>query len=142
VRPKVRAVTAIRLGLLASEQLRQLGAPTLRSSAIKTILVLTLQSDRPVLNCSVEGTVQYSHLADDDLWRAVTKNTNAMSVLFDQQHEAGIRGLPDSSAISSISRAIDRLEREYQDYASELRRRCSLILNSETSCSVGSDRAA
>jgi len=88
--------------------------------------------------------VQYSHLTDDDLWRAVTKNTNAMSVLFDQQHEAGIRGLPDfdTSAMFSISRAIDRLEREYQDYACELRRRCSPILNSETSSSVGSDQAA
>ena len=86
--------------------------------------------------------MQYSHLTDDDLWRAVTKNTNAMSVLFEQQHQAGIRGLPDKSAISSISRAIDRLEQEYQDYASELRRRCSLILNSERPSSVGSDRAA
>jgi hypothetical protein len=86
--------------------------------------------------------VQYSHLTDDDLWRVVVKNTNAMSVLFDQQHEAGIRGLPERSAMLSISRAIDRLEREYQDYASELRRRCSPILNSQTPCSVGSNRAA
>jgi hypothetical protein len=87
--------------------------------------------------------VQYSHLTDDELWRAVVKNTNAISVLFDQQREAGIRGLPDErSAMLSISRVIDRLEREYQDYASELRCRCSLILNSETPSSVGSDQAA
>jgi hypothetical protein len=88
--------------------------------------------------------VQYSHLTDDELWRAVVKNTNAISVLFDQQREAGIRGLPDfeRSTMPSISTAIDRLEREYQDYASELRRRCSLILNSETPSSVASDQAA
>jgi 5-methylcytosine-specific restriction endonuclease McrBC regulatory subunit McrC len=88
--------------------------------------------------------VQYSHLTDDELWRAVVKNTDAISVLFDQQREAGIRGLPDveRSAMLSISRAIDRLEREYQDYASELRRRCSLILNSKTPSSVGSNQAA
>ena len=88
--------------------------------------------------------MQYSHLTDDELWRAVTKNTNAISVLFDQQREAGIRGLPDfdTSAMLSISRAIDRLEREYQDYASELRCRCSLILSSETPSSVASDQAA
>ena len=54
--------------------------------------------------------MQYSHLTDDDLWRVVVKNTNAMSVLFDQQHEVGIRGLPERSAMLSISRAIDRLE--------------------------------
>ena len=88
--------------------------------------------------------MQYSHLTDDELWRAVVKNTNAISVLFDQQREAGIRGLPDfeRSTMLSISRAIDRLEREYQDYASELCRRCSLILNSETPSSVASDQAA
>ena len=73
-----------------------------------------------------------------------SQNTNAMSVLFDQQHETGTRGLPDfqTGAMFSISRAIDRLEREYQDYASELRRRSSLILNSEMPSSVGSDQAA
>jgi hypothetical protein len=86
--------------------------------------------------------MQYSHLTDDELWRAVTKNTNAISVLFDQQREAGLRGLPDfeRGAMLSISRAIDRLEQEYQDYASELRGRCSLILNSPSS--VASDQAA
>ena len=88
--------------------------------------------------------MQYSHLTDDELWRAETKNTNAISVLFDQQREAGLRWLPDfeTSTMFSISRAIDRLEREYQDYASELRRRCSLILNSGTPSGVGSDQAA
>jgi hypothetical protein len=67
-----------------------------------------------------------------------------MSALFDQQHEAAIRGPPDfqTSAKFSTSMAIDNLEREYQDYASELRRRSSLILNSETLSSVGSDQAA
>ncbi len=75
--------------------------------------------------------MQFSHLTDDELWRAVTKNTNAISALFDQEHEAGIKGVPDfqTSGMFSISRAIDNLEREYQDYASELRRRCSLVLN-------------
>jgi hypothetical protein len=83
-------------------------------------------------------------MTDDDLWRAITKNTNAMSALFDQQRDAGIRGLPDfqTSAMFSISRAIDRLEREYQDYASQLRHRYSLVLHSETPSSIGSDQAA
>jgi hypothetical protein len=73
--------------------------------------------------------MQYSHMTDDQLWRAITKNTNAMSALFDQEHEAAIKGVPDfqTSGMFSISRAINSHEREYQDYASELRRRCSLV---------------
>ena len=58
---------------------------------------------------------------------------------------APLSGLPNQSSSqrnNSGSLAIDKLEREYQDYASELRRRCSLILNSETPSSVGSDRVA
>jgi hypothetical protein len=37
--------------------------------------------------------VQYSHLTDDDLWCVITKNTNTMSTLFDQQFEAGTSAL-------------------------------------------------
>jgi hypothetical protein len=83
-------------------------------------------------------------MTDDELWRAIAKNTNAMFALFDQQHKAGIRRLPDfeTSAMFSISRAIEKLEHEYQFYASALRRRYSLALNSETPSSVGSDQAA
>jgi hypothetical protein len=90
------------------------------------------------LNCSVGVPVQYSHLTDDELWRAITKNTNATSTLFDQEREAGIRGLPgfQTSGVFSVSRAIDTLEREYQHYVSELRRRYSLVLHSETPSSV------
>jgi len=89
-------------------------------------------------------SVQYSNMTDDELWCAIAKNTNAMFALFDQQHEAGIRRLSDfeTSAMFSISRAIDKLEREYHYYASALRRRYSLALKSETPSSVGSDQAA
>lgn len=88
--------------------------------------------------------MQCSHLTDDALWRAITKNTNALSALFDAQLEAGTRGLPNfqTSAMFSISRAIDNLERQYQDYAIELRRRYSLVSNPEKPSSVGSDQAA
>ena len=82
--------------------------------------------------------MQYSHLTDDDLWCAITKNTNTMSTLFDQQLEAGTSPLLQAKA----ARAIDNLERQYQDYAAELRRRYSPILNPEMPSSVGSDQAA
>jgi hypothetical protein len=85
---------------------------------------------------SVEGAVRYSLLIDDELWRAITKNANAMSALFDQQLEAG------TSALRGATMAIDNLERQYQDYAAELRSRYSPILNPEMPSSVGSDQAA
>ena len=63
--------------------------------------------------------MQYSHLTDDDLWCAITKNTNTMSTLFDQQLEAG----PSPLLQANAARAIDNLERQYQAYAAELRGR-------------------
>ena len=75
--------------------------------------------------------MQYSHLTDDDLWCAITKNTNTMSTLFDPQFEA-VR----------VTIVIDNLEREYLAHAAELRCRHSLILNSEIPSSVPSDQAA
>jgi hypothetical protein len=79
-----------------------------------------------------------SHLTDDELWRSVTKNTNAMLALFDQQLESGTSPLLQANA----ARAIDNLERQYQAYAAELRRRHPLHLESETPTGVGSNRAA
>lgn len=75
--------------------------------------------------------MQYSRLTDDALWRAITKNTNAVSALFEA-----------TDATFSIQRRIDDLQREYQNYAAELRRRYPLVLNSETPPSAGSDQAA
>ena len=75
--------------------------------------------------------MQYSHLTDDNLWCAITKNTNTMSTLFDPEFEA-VR----------VAIVIDNLEREYLAYTAELRCRHSLILNSEMPSSVRSDKAA
>ena len=68
-----------------------------------------------------------SHLTDDELWRAIIKNTNEMAALFDGQFGPRTKG-----PMFSISRAIDDLERQYQDCAAELQRRYP---------SVGSDQA-
>ncbi len=77
--------------------------------------------------------MQYSHLTDDDLWCAITKNTNTMSTLFDPQFEA-VR----------VTIVIDNLEREYLVYTAESELRCRhfLILNSEMPSGVRSDQAA
>ena len=93
-----------------------------------------------VTECSIAAlrvSVRYSHLTDDDLWCAITKN-NAMSTLFDQQLEAETNAPLQKRATGLI----DNLEREYLACAAELRRRHSPILNPETKSSVRSDRAA
>jgi len=60
--------------------------------------------------------VRCSHLTDDELWRAIIKNTNEMTALFDAQFGARTKG-----SMFSSSRTIDNLERQYQGYAAELR---------------------
>ncbi len=50
--------------------------------------------------------MQCSHLTDDELWRAIIRNTNEMSALFDGQFGARTRG-----PMFSISKAIGDLER-------------------------------
>ena len=82
--------------------------------------------------------MQYSHLTDDDLWCVITKNTNTMSTLFDQQFEAGTSALLQKR----VTVVLDNLQREYLAYAAELRCRYSLILNSEVASNVRSDQAA
>ncbi len=59
-----------------------------------------------------------SHLTDDELWRVIIRNTDEMSALLDGQIGARTRG-----PMFSISRAIDDLERQYQDCVAEVRRR-------------------
>jgi hypothetical protein len=82
--------------------------------------------------------VQHSHPTDDDLWCAITKNTNTMSTLFDQQFEAGTSALLQKR----VTVVIDNLQREYLAFAAELRCRHSQILNSEMPSSIRSDQAA
>ena len=48
-----------------------------------------------------------SQLTDDDLWRVIAANTDAMSVLIEKQFE----------------QAIDNYDRQYRDCIAEIRRR-------------------
>jgi hypothetical protein len=67
-------------------------------------------------------------LTDDELWRAITSNTNALSILVEQQLEldAGL-GAPDSDTklerLLFNVQAIDKYHCEYKDYIAEVRRR-------------------
>ena len=72
--------------------------------------------------------MQSSHLTDDELWRAIADNTDAMSALVEQQIEldAGL-GSADSDSrtqlLLSTADTINRHHLEYCDLTAELRRR-------------------
>jgi len=75
--------------------------------------------------------VQRLLLTDEQLWRAIAKNTNEMSGLVDQQLELAttINTADDidrrTGRMQSNVRTISRLERQYQAFTAELRRRYS-----------------
>jgi hypothetical protein len=91
--------------------------------------------------------MQVENLADEQLWRAIAQNTNAMSALVRQQLE-----LADANTISdSIRQAklresnaeiIDKLARNYREYTHELRRHYSLDTEESADLTIrGSDAA-
>jgi hypothetical protein len=67
-------------------------------------------------------------LTDEELWRAIVENTNAMSAVVDQQLKlpTGITASDlnrKADLLRSHSETINKFEREYQDCTTELRRR-------------------
>ena len=66
-------------------------------------------------------------LSDDELWRAIIENTNAVSALIYERIEldAGLGAPSDASSwlIRSNAEKINKFERQYQEYTGELRRR-------------------
>jgi hypothetical protein len=68
--------------------------------------------------------MQCANLTDDELWRAIAQNTEAMSELVQQMFESktGANAGPRTNRISN-ARTIDALERQYRIYTAELQRR-------------------
>jgi DNA repair ATPase RecN len=71
-------------------------------------------------------------LTDDELWRVIAENTNAMSAAIHQQMELGEKtgetDDPDRAhQMRSRLEAISRYQREYRDCTAELRRRHRII---------------
>ena len=66
------------------------------------------------------------HLTDDELWRAIADNTNALSALIERQcewdAELGETEIVDTLKSICVCRA-DTYYREYRDYIAEVRRR-------------------
>jgi len=76
--------------------------------------------------------MQSANLTDEQLWRAITQNTNAMTALILQQLELDPALNPPNGIIrqarlrGSNAERMGKLERNYQEYTAELRRRHSL----------------
>jgi hypothetical protein len=69
--------------------------------------------------------MRHLKFTDDELWRAIAHNTEQMSALvhrFDTDVRTGIFFLPSARSRSYLE-AVNKFEREYQEYTAELRRR-------------------
>jgi hypothetical protein len=82
----------------------------------------------PGRDVNVRVAMRSSRLTDDDLWRVIADNTDAMSVLIEKQFEldAGMR-TPDPDTRQRLMlfnvQAIDNYNRQYRDCIAEIRRR-------------------
>lgn len=66
------------------------------------------------------------HLTDDELWRAIADNTNALSTFIEKQCEWDAESEAPAivGTLNSISICrVDKYYREYRDYIAEVRRR-------------------
>ena len=76
--------------------------------------------------------MQSVNLTDEQWWRAIAQNTNAMTALIHQQLELDPAVNTLSNTICQVklresnAERIGKLERNYAEYAAELRRRYSL----------------
>jgi len=76
--------------------------------------------------------MQSENLTDEQLWRGIARNTNAMTALIHQQLELdpAVNTLSDTIRQARLRESnaerIGKLERNYREYTAELRRRYSL----------------
>jgi hypothetical protein len=74
--------------------------------------------------------MQSENLSDEQLWRRIARNTNAMTALIHQQLELAavntIIGTIRQAKLKSNAERIGKLERNYREDTAELRRRYSL----------------
>ena len=91
--------------------------------------------------------MQVENLTDEQLWRAIAQNTNAMSALVRQQLElADVNTISDSIRQAKLRESnaeiIDKLARNYREYTAELRRRYSSDTGESADLTIGGSDAA
>ncbi len=68
--------------------------------------------------------MQCADLTDDQLWRAISQNTEAMADLVQQMCKSKTTSVARARTNRvATAQAIDALERQYRTYTAELRRR-------------------
>jgi hypothetical protein len=72
--------------------------------------------------------VRSLHLTDDQLWRAIADNTDAVSALIEKQYELDTGfGAPDPDTRKKLMlfnvQRIDKHQRDYRDFIAEIHRR-------------------
>jgi hypothetical protein len=69
-----------------------------------------------------------TNLSDDELWRVIVQNTDAMSLLFEEHRELDTGADPNKRGdlMRSHLETASKLLREYHEYTAELRRRYPL----------------
>jgi hypothetical protein len=65
-------------------------------------------------------------LTDDELWRAIAQNTEAISAVLHQELELPSNLDTRANLMRSRWKTINRFQREYRQYTAELRRRYAL----------------
>jgi hypothetical protein len=91
--------------------------------------------------------MQSENLTDEQLWRAIAQNTNAMTALIHQQLElAAVTTISDSIRQAKLRESnaerIGKLERNYREYTAELRRRYSLDSEESADLTISRSEAA
>jgi hypothetical protein len=73
---------------------------------------------------SRNSQMQCANLSDDELWRGISQNTEAMSDLIHQMYalKTGSKAGARTNRVAN-TQTINALERQYQIYTAELRRR-------------------
>jgi hypothetical protein len=72
-----------------------------------------------------EVAVRRFFLTDEQLWRAIAKNTNELSNLLGQEVEPGENGTDKDLVRRARLIEFNKLQREYRGYTAEIRRRYS-----------------
>lgn len=88
----------------------------LRSSIAKLTSSSTNGLDK--LITELEALMQRMNLTDDELWRAIAENTNAMSRLVHRANDSN-----DEYLMRFLLKRADKFQRQYKDCTAELRRR-------------------
>ena len=88
-------------------------------------------------SCGWGAPMKCVNLTDDELWRAIAENTNALSLIVEQRHEldAAIAASHDAAGRARLVRlhldTVNRFQQEYRAYTAELHRRHLLNEQSE-----------